>query len=112
VSFSTLPNNFDRDQDLCQQKCAAPAELYYHSQHPGQGIEQAISHKTRQPYTSLRTAFRFKKEFVAGCSCKPSEYAPSANTAPTPASAGADRRAEGPPAAGGPTAQPAPGRRW
>jgi hypothetical protein len=107
VSFSTLPNNFDRDQDLCQQRCAAPAELYYHSQHPGQGIEQAISHKTRQPYTSLRTAFRFRKEFVAGCSCKAAEFAPAASS---PAVAGpGDRRAEGPPAAGGPAGGPAGG---
>ena len=112
VSFSTLPNNFDRDQDLCQQKCAAPAELYYHSQHPGQGIEQAISHKTRQPYPSLRTAFRFRKEFVNGCSCKTAEYAPSANSGPVPASVPGDRRAEGPPSAGGPATPAGPPRRW
>ncbi len=111
VSFSTLSNNFDRDQDLCQQKCAAPAELYYHSQHPGQGIEQAISHKTRQPYSSLRTAFRFKKEFVAGCSCKATEYAPAPNSGPVPASVPGDRRAEGPPSAGGPATPPGPSRR-
>jgi hypothetical protein len=105
VSFSTLPTHFDRDQDLCQQKCAAPAELYYYSQSPGAGIEQAISHKTRQPYTTLRTAFRFRKEFVSGCSCKPAEYLPQ-GTQPVMAT---DRRAEAQPAAGGPA--PAPPRR-
>lgn len=100
VSFSTLPANFDRDQDLCQQKCAAPAELYYHSQNPGQGIEQAVSHKTRQPYTTLRTAFRFRKEFVAGCSCKAGEFVPPGS--PTAPVAAGDRRAEAPPVGGGP----------
>ena len=98
VSFSTLPNSFDRDQDLCQQKCAAPAELYYHSQNPGQGIEHAISHKTRQPYTTLRTAFRFRKEFVGGCSCKATEFSPPGTPPPITAS---DRRADALPAAGG-----------
>jgi hypothetical protein len=105
VSFSTLPNHFDRDQDVCQQKCAAPAELYYYSQSPGAGIDQAISHKTRQPYTTLRTAFRFRKEFVAGCSCKSAEYLPQ-GTQPAMAS---DRRADAQPAAGGPIS-PAPRR--
>ena len=98
VSFSTLPNHFDRDQDLCQQKCAAPAELYYYSQSPGAGIELAISHKTRQPYSTLRTAFRFRKEFVSGCSCKSAEFLPAGSPGP----ATTDRRAEALPAAGGP----------
>ena len=99
VSFSTLPTHFDRDQDVCQQKCAAPAELYYYSQTPGDGIEKAMSHKTRQPYTTLRTAFRYRKEFVSGCSCKQSEFLPPG--APTTATV-PDRRADAPPAAGGP----------
>ncbi len=99
VSFSTLPNSFDRDQELCQQKCAAPAELYYHSQNPGQGIEHAVSHKTRQPYSTLRTAFRFRKEFVAGCSCKASEFVPPG--APGPGNVTSERRADAQPAAGG-----------
>ncbi|HYD16230.1 MAG TPA: DUF2865 domain-containing protein, partial [Hyphomicrobium sp.] len=34
VSFSTLPNHFQRDEEVCQSKCASPAELYYH-QNPG-----------------------------------------------------------------------------
>ena len=89
VSFSTLPNYFDHDADVCQQRCAAPAELYYHP-NPGGAVDQAISHKTKQPYTSLRTAFRFRKEFVNGCSCKQAEYVPQGTT-PQPA---ADRRAE------------------
>lgn len=110
VSFSTLPNSFDRDQDLCQQKCAAPAELYYHSQNPGQGIEHAISHRTRQPYSTLRTAFRFKKEFVSGCSCKAAEYVPPGTT-PQTTPVASDRRAEAQPAAGGPVPPTAPGRR-
>jgi hypothetical protein len=111
VSFSTLPASFDRDQELCQQRCAAPAELYYHSQNPGQGIEQAVSHKTRQPYSTLRTAFRFRKEFVNGCSCKVNEFSPPASPGGPAPAAGNDRRAEAPPSAGGASPLEAPPRR-
>ena len=75
VSFSTLPNHFQRDSDLCQNQCAAPAELYYH-QNPGAAVEQAVSVGNQQPYTSLKSAFRYRKEFVPGCSCKQAEYKP------------------------------------
>jgi hypothetical protein len=88
VSFSTLPNHFQRDADACQSQCAAPAELYYY-QNPGGAVEQAVSVKNQTPYTSLRTAFRFRKELAQGCSCKAAEYVPAAG----------DRRADGLPAA-------------
>lgn len=79
VSFSTLPNHFGRDKNVCQSKCAAPTELYFH-QNPGGAVEQMVSQATQQPYTALRTAFRYRKEYVQGCSCKSSEYVPqSAN---------------------------------
>lgn len=76
VSFSTLPNHFERDAQVCESKCAAPAELFYH-QNPGGSMEEAISYRTRRPYTSLQTAFRYRKEYVQGCSCKQAEYNPA-----------------------------------
>ncbi len=75
VSFSTLPTHFQRDNDACQSKCAAPTELYFH-QNPGGSVDQMVSQRTQQPYTALRTAFRYRKEFVQGCSCKQSEFVP------------------------------------
>ena len=48
VSFSTLPNHFQRDADLCQSQCAAPAELYYH-QNPGGAVEQMVSVAASNP---------------------------------------------------------------
>jgi hypothetical protein len=105
VSFSTLQSQFDRDQELCQSRCAAPAELYYHPQSPKDGIETAVSFKTRQPYTTLRTAFRYRKEFVQGCSCKANEFTALPGTpgaSPAPATASGDRRIDAVPASGGP----------
>ncbi|NQX80070.1 MAG: DUF2865 domain-containing protein [Hyphomicrobiaceae bacterium] len=69
VSFSTLPTYFMRDAQKCQSRCAAPSELYYH-QNPGQSVDQMVAHQTQKPYTQLDTAFRYRKEYVAGCSCK------------------------------------------
>lgn len=98
VSFSTLPNHFQRDSDACQSKCAAPVELYYH-QNPGAGVEQAVSAKGNTNYTALKTAFRYRKEYVHGCSCKEAEYQPGAG----------ERRADAP-AAGSTTAARVPAK--
>jgi hypothetical protein len=87
VSFSTLPNHFQRDAEQCQSQCAAPAELFYH-QNPGGAVEQMVSVATQQPYTSLKSAWRYRKEFVQGCSCKAAEYVPQ--------QAAGDRKAEAP----------------
>ena len=89
ISFSTLENHFGRDVEACQSKCAAPVELYFH-QNPGGSMDQAMSVGERRPYTSLKTAFRYRKEYVQGCSCKQAEYTPS------PADQG-DRKAEAAP---------------
>jgi len=75
VSFSTLPNHFQRDEEVCHSKCAAPAALYYH-QNPGAGMEQAVDARSNAPYTQLKSAFRYRKEYVNGCSCKMAEYQP------------------------------------
>ncbi len=88
VSFSTLKNHFERDVEICQSKCAAPTELFYH-QNPGGSMEQAMSVRNQTPYTNLKSAFRYRKEYVQGCSCKQAEYIPS------PADRG-DRKAEAP----------------
>ncbi len=81
VSFSTLPNHFQRDEDVCHSKCASPAELYYH-QNPGAGMEQAVNARSNEPYTQLKQAFRYRKEYVQGCSCKMAEYTPAPGTIP------------------------------
>jgi hypothetical protein len=101
ISFSTLPNHFQRDAEQCQSKCAAPAELYYY-QNPGGAVDQMVAAKSNEPYTQLKTAFRYRKEFVQGCSCKTAEYVPEAGApqqqgeaAPQPGAA-SEQRAEGP----------------
>jgi hypothetical protein len=120
ISFSTLPNHFQRDAEVCQSKCAAPSELYYH-QNPGAGVDQAVAARTNELYTQLKSAFRYRKEYVSGCSCKTAEYIPEpgapdetaappgrqGEASPPPATTGALpelKRADAPPA--GPSWQP------
>lgn len=97
VSFSTLPNHFARDAEQCQSRCAAPTELYYH-QNPGGDIRQAVSARSNFPYTNLKSAFRYTKEYVHGCSCKEAEYVPAAG----------EKRADAPAAGTPPIASVAP----
>lgn len=77
ISFSTLPNHFERDAEACSSKCAAPAELYYY-QNPGGSPDQMTAARSNELYTQLKSAFRYRKEYVQGCSCKITEYVPEA----------------------------------
>src|SRR5215469_5058866 len=69
ISYSTVPGRFADDARACQRLCpAAEAELYSF-RNPGEDMEQAIS-ITGQAYTALPNAFRYRKEIIAGCSCR------------------------------------------
>lgn len=104
VSFSTLPSHFAQDADVCSSKCAAPTELYYYP-NPGGSVDQSVALKSQEAYTKLKVAFRYRKEFVNGCSCKEAEYVPAGG-------ASADKKAEGAaPAGTGPKTSAAPARR-
>jgi Protein of unknown function (DUF2865) len=69
ISYSTVPSRFSDDAHACQRLCpAAEAELYsFHN--PGEDMQQAMS-ISGQAYTALPNAFRYRKEIVAGCSCR------------------------------------------
>jgi hypothetical protein len=69
ISYSTVPSRFPDDARTCQRLCpAAEAELYSF-RNPGEDMEQAVS-LTGQLYTALPNAFHYRKELIAGCSCR------------------------------------------
>jgi hypothetical protein len=72
ISFSTVGSRFQDDESKCQNQCAAPAELYVY-RNPGEDVEQMVS-LTGEPYNNMKNAWRNRKEYVKGCSCKPEEY--------------------------------------
>lgn len=70
ISYQTTKNAFGRDEAICQATCpGADAKLFAYP-NPGGKMEGAFD-VDGQPYTKLENAFRYRKEFVAGCSCKP-----------------------------------------
>ena len=75
ISYSTLPSRFSQDAGKCQSQCAAPAELFVY-RNPGEEPEQMVSVQGNA-YNDLPSAWRYRKEYVKGCSCKAVEYSPS-----------------------------------
>jgi len=81
ISFATTANRFSTDEGLCQSRCAAPARLFTHA-NPG-GTSEQMQSIDGVAYDSIKHAWRFRKEFVKGCSCKVSEYNPDQLNAKT-----------------------------
>ena len=75
VSFSALPSRFSQDLQKCQSQCAAPAELYVY-RNPGEEPEQMVSFDGIRAYSEHANAWRYRKQYVKGCSCKTAEYDP------------------------------------
>jgi hypothetical protein len=70
ISYSTVPGRFAADALTCQRLCPGSQVTLYAYQNPGQEIEQAVS-VDGAPYTALPNAFRYRKERVSGCFCRP-----------------------------------------
>lgn len=71
ISYSTVPGRFPADAQTCQRLCPGAQVTLYTYHNPGEEIDQAVS-VDGAPYTALPNAFRYRKELVAGCSCRPS----------------------------------------
>jgi Protein of unknown function (DUF2865) len=69
VSYSTVPSRFPDDEHACQRMCPAAEATLFSFRNPGEQMEQAVS-ASGQQYTALPNAFRYRKELVAGCSCR------------------------------------------
>lgn len=102
VSFSTLPSNFSGDVQKCQSQCAAPAELFVY-RNPGEEPEQMVSSDGSRAYADLPNAWRYRKEFVKGCSCKQAEYDPAEIAAANEKAEAEAMQQSGPPPSGGAT---------
>ena len=60
-----------------------------------------VALNSQDPYTKLKSAFRYRKELVQGCSCKQAEYVPPTPVPAAPGTPGTpppDKRAEAAPA--------------
>ena len=69
ISFATSPARFAEDEETCQRLCPATEAMLYTHRNPGEDVTQAASSSGRV-YKDLPNAFRYRREFVASCSCK------------------------------------------
>jgi len=69
ISFATVPGRFPDDEKTCKALCPATDANLYAYRNPGEDIGQAVS-LGGQSYTALPTAFQYRKEFTAACSCR------------------------------------------
>ena len=71
-----MQSKFRQDNNACQDKCAAPAKLFVY-ENPGGSVETMTS-IDGIAYSELPNAWRYRKTFIRGCSCKTADYDPGA----------------------------------
>lgn len=71
VNFAAVSSRFEQDEAICRRTCpGTQAELFTYP-NPGGTIQQATSATSGEPYTQLPNAFKYQKQFVKDCSCRP-----------------------------------------
>jgi len=68
ISFATVADRFADDEMTCRARCPGTDVALYVYRNPGAEPETAVS-LAGEPYRSLSTAFRYRKEFDATCRC-------------------------------------------
>jgi Protein of unknown function (DUF2865) len=69
ISFSASPSRFADDEQTCQKLCPATEATLFTHRNPGEDVAQAVS-GSGKIYKDLANAFRYRREFVASCSCR------------------------------------------
>jgi hypothetical protein len=69
ISFSTSQSHFADDEQTCQKLCPAAEAVLYTHRNPGEEVAQAVNSSGRV-YKDLANAFRYRREYVASCSCR------------------------------------------
>ncbi|MCJ2049560.1 DUF2865 domain-containing protein [Methylobacterium sp. J-070] len=66
-----LPDGRGGADEMCQALCPGAEAQAYSMPYGDDALKHAASVKGSRAYTSLANAFKFRKEFVPNCSCKP-----------------------------------------
>ena len=70
ISAATSSARFAEDEKACRASCPATEVQLYSHRNPGEGINEAVSVSTQQPYTALPNAFRYRTALDQTCSCR------------------------------------------
>jgi hypothetical protein len=69
ISYSTVPGKFGDDEAMCQRMCPATEAVLFSHRNPGEDVARAVS-ASGKAYSELPTAFAYRKQFNAACSCR------------------------------------------
>jgi hypothetical protein len=69
ISFATSHAGLRRDADQCTARCGDAARLFYHP-NPGGDVD-GMKDLAGRAYSTLPTAFKYRKTLVEGCGCRP-----------------------------------------
>jgi hypothetical protein len=72
VSFSVSQNRLERDAKVCASRCGNQGRLFVHN-NPGGSADDMVDLAGR-PYRQLKTAFLYRTEYVASCTCQPQPW--------------------------------------
>jgi len=72
VSFSVTQDRLERDAQVCASRCGSQGRLFVHN-NPGGSAEDMVDLGGR-PYRQLKTAFLYRTEYVASCTCQPQPW--------------------------------------
>ena len=72
VSFSVTSDRLERDAKVCASRCGNQGRLFVQN-NPG-GSAEAMVDLAGRPYRQLKTAFLYRTEYVASCTCQPQPW--------------------------------------
>jgi len=72
ISFAVGADRLEHDAHVCEGRCGAQGRLFVHP-NPG-GSTDDLYDLAGRPYRQLRTAFLYRKEYIASCSCEPQPW--------------------------------------
>lgn len=72
ISHAVPRSSLGRDDDACNASCGSGARLFYHPTSGGD-VETMVD-LDGMGYSTLPTAFKYRKSLVAGCACRPQPW--------------------------------------
>jgi hypothetical protein len=72
ISFAVGGDRLEHDARVCESRCGALGRLFVHP-NPG-GSTDDLHDLAGRPYRQLRTAYLYRSEYIASCSCQPQPW--------------------------------------
>lgn len=70
ISFSTVKDRFDKDQQTCQAMCPSAKVSLYHHKMPSEDSEDMVSYQTGRAYAKEPFAFAYRKSVDLDQKCR------------------------------------------